>query len=555
MEPMGSPREKQPPGDAVPADRDHAVSLQVGEFLLLRRLGSGAFGEVWLARRAAGAADGGEAPVALKVLRDSVARDPEARKRFERESRAALSLRHPHVVAALGGGLHGGRPYLVSEYVAGGSLQERLDRAGPLDDDGTVMLAADLLAGLAAVHDAGLVHRDLKPANVLLDSGGRAKIADLGLARPVSAQRTMLTAADEVVGTPAYMAPEQITDGCEVDIRADLYALGVMLFRARSGQLPFDAADVLSLLRQKTTGSAKSLRACQGVARPLADFVGRLLARRREDRPSNPAEALAELRAAASLALRPGLGQDASPRSVPLEALPGTLPDGPGPRGGGSSPVDAAHAATLPLDEVRLLPGGAEVQCLRGPDGELLTVFTAEELVLGRDAADADPGRLCLRLLPSGPRAQDSLRISSSHLALRRTDRGWSVRDLGSSHGTTLDGRRLEPGIETSMLHGARIVLAGVLELRVECLPRPEASGPGPRRPSPPSLLLTRPDNGAHQRYLLLASPVALDFRARPVALGRGTAILSASGGALQWLAAPPPGVGWTSRRPQDPKS
>ena len=215
---------------------------RVASYLLERRLAAGSYGEVWFARDREGR------PIALKLLHESVMADADSLRRFDRESRTAISLRHPNLVAAIESGTHAGRAFLASEFVPGGSVQDLLDREGRLSLNRALPIFAGILRGLDAIHRAGMVHRDLKPANVLLDHSGEPKIADLGLVRPTAVQRTMLTVEGEIVGTPAYMAPEQITHGGDVDIRTDLYAVGVMMYRCLAGELPFEARDVLALL-------------------------------------------------------------------------------------------------------------------------------------------------------------------------------------------------------------------------------------------------------------------------------------------------------------------
>ena len=176
-----------------------------GRFRLERILGHGGMSEVWLAHDLEL-----ERPVAVKLL-SSAGTAP----RFEREARSAASLSHPNIVGVFDFGEHEGRPYLVLEYVPGGTLDERLSK--PLSDEDVAEIARDIAAGLAHAHERGIVHRDLKPSNVLFDGEGRAKIADFGVARVLS--DATLTTTGAVVGTAQYMAPEQATGG-EVGRRA-----------------------------------------------------------------------------------------------------------------------------------------------------------------------------------------------------------------------------------------------------------------------------------------------------------------------------------------------
>jgi len=206
----------------------------VGRFGVEARLGAGASAQVFRLRdRRSGALR------ALKVLGAPTAA---RRARFEREMALLQSVRHPNVVGVEGVVEVGGSPALVMEYVAGPSLAEAL-RAGPLTPAEADAIARGVIAGVGALHAAGIVHRDLKPANILLAREGERwvpKVADLGVARRVlSGPGARLTRTGEALSTPPYMAPEQIRDSSRVDHRADIWALGVILYELVCGQRPF----------------------------------------------------------------------------------------------------------------------------------------------------------------------------------------------------------------------------------------------------------------------------------------------------------------------------
>src|SRR3954465_1772185 len=194
-----------------------AGDLIAGRYRLLETLGRGAMSAVWLAedeelgRR-----------VAVKTLAPSA-----DRARFEREARAAAALSHPNICSVYDYGEAEGRPFMVLEYLSGGSLEERLKDRKPLPDDETRTIATEIAAGLAHAHARGLVHRDLKPANILFDAEGRAKIADFGIARMGDAGT--LTEAGTVLGTASYISPEQAA-GRDAGPASDVYSFGVMLF-------------------------------------------------------------------------------------------------------------------------------------------------------------------------------------------------------------------------------------------------------------------------------------------------------------------------------------
>lgn len=182
--------------------------------------------------------------VAVKVLDSSLGRDPEFVERFRREARAAAGLTHPGTVAVYDTGEDDGRRFIVMELVEGETLADLLAREAPLDPHRAALLAADILDALAAAHDRGLVHRDVKPANVLLTPDGEPKVTDFGIARAATAET--LTMGSKVLGTAAYLAPEQAR-GLRVDARCDLYAMGCLLFEMLAGAPPFQGENAISV--------------------------------------------------------------------------------------------------------------------------------------------------------------------------------------------------------------------------------------------------------------------------------------------------------------------
>jgi hypothetical protein len=217
-----------PPTDKGPLGRLDALHIR-------RELGNGRYGVVYEA------VDELDRLVAVKVLRPELAASPRERTRFEQEARKAAAVRHEHIVTVhrVGEAAGAALPYLVMEYLQGETLAERVRRTGvlPPREAGAVVRQAAL--GLAAAHARGLVHRDVKPSNILLErDSGRAKITDFGLARDTAAGAVASQSA-AVVGTPAYMSPEQITTPAKVDVRSDVYCLGVVLYEALTGERPF----------------------------------------------------------------------------------------------------------------------------------------------------------------------------------------------------------------------------------------------------------------------------------------------------------------------------
>jgi hypothetical protein len=196
---------------------------------------------------------------AIKVLAPQWASHMEARQRFEREARAAAQVRHENVVAIHAVEEVDDLPYLVMEYVPGMSLQQRLDRDGPLDLEEILRIGAQAAAGLAAAHQQSLIHRDIKPANILLDSAGNVRLTDFGLARAVD--DTSLTQTGVIAGTPQYMAPEQAR-GTALDHRADLFSLGSVLYALCTGEAPFRAPTTVAVLK----------RVCEETPRDVCDL-------------------------------------------------------------------------------------------------------------------------------------------------------------------------------------------------------------------------------------------------------------------------------------------
>jgi hypothetical protein len=235
-----APTEDEPtsPGEGLPA--------AIGRYRILGHLGAGGMGTVYRAHDPEL-----DRVVAVKVPRFDGPPPEKARRaqRFQREARAAAKVWHPHVCPIYDVGEHEGQPFVVMAFVEGQSLAERLN-AGRFDDVGAaVALLRQVLDGLAAVHARGIVHRDLKPGNILVDSAGRAVLTDFGLARPED-EAGHLTTDGVVVGTPAYMAPEQVAgQPQQVGPWTDLYCAGVVLFQMLTGRLPFEGPPLTALAK------------------------------------------------------------------------------------------------------------------------------------------------------------------------------------------------------------------------------------------------------------------------------------------------------------------
>jgi WD40 repeat protein len=231
--------------------------------------------------------------VAIKVMAPQLATSPNARKRFIREAQAAAAIRNDHVIAIYAVEEAEELPYLVMEYVSGESLQQRLDRNGPLELKEILRIGLQTACGLSAAHAQGLIHRDVKPANILLENGvERVKITDFGLARAVD--DASLTQSGVVAGTPQYMAPEQAQGGA-VDHRADLFSLGSVLYAMCTGRAPFRASGSMAVLKRVCDEPASPIRESQPETPEwLVEIIARLHAKNPADRFQSAAE-VAEL--------------------------------------------------------------------------------------------------------------------------------------------------------------------------------------------------------------------------------------------------------------------
>src|SRR5438067_2125660 len=272
-----------------------------GRYRLHELLGRSGMSEVWRAEDLELGRD-----VALKLL----APDADT-ARFEREARAVASLGHPNVMQLYDYGEDNGRPYMVLEYVPGGTLEDRLasTKGKPLPDAETRVISAGMAAGLAHAHSRGVIHRDLKPANVLFDEEGRPKLADFGIARMAAGEGT-LTEAGTVLGTAAYISPEQAS-GAPATSASDVYSFGVILYRMLTGRLPFESADPLTLVALHRDAEPPPLRRSRPDAPALLESTA--TAALAKDPAARPRDGRAPLAA---------LGVDAGDPTAPTTVRP-----------------------------------------------------------------------------------------------------------------------------------------------------------------------------------------------------------------------------------------
>jgi serine/threonine protein kinase len=402
---------------------------RLGNYRVLKVLGVGGMGMVYHAEDVQL-----QRPVALKVMKPDVAKSPTALERFLREARAAAKLHSDHVVTIHQVGEDRGVAFLAMQFLEGETLEERLRREGVLSADEVRRIGREMAEGLALAHAHGLIHRDIKPANVWLEAGtGRVKLLDFGLAR-LTREDAQLTQEGAIVGTPAYMAPEQARSQ-SLDARCDLFSLGAVLYRLCTGRVPFEGPDTMGTLTALLLDAPPP--PCEvnpNVPPDLSALILRLLAKEREERPP-------------------------SARAV-IEALEEAPPEPrPSPRKRRRWPLTAAA--------LLLVLGGAVLAAqivlrIKGKDGKE-TTFTIPE---GSAVAVNDKGEVQIALPPEKkPPKPPGVVIEAEPLALKPGDplssaalvqhpaaikglRSWSVeleRPVGNGCRVSLrpDGQRL----------------------------------------------------------------------------------------------------------------
>jgi serine/threonine protein kinase len=266
--------------DTVADPLREALERAIGfQYRIERLLGRGGMGAVYLAHELALDRD-----VAIKVLSPEQAGAPQLRERFRREARTAASLNHPNIVPLYTFGEVNCLMYFVMGYVPGESLAAKLRRDGPLASDEARTLFAELADALAYAHRHGVIHRDVKPDNILIDAdSGSPRLTDFGIAKATLTD-TLLTTAGQLMGTPAYMSPEQARGRLDLDARSDIYSLGVTAYEMVSGHLPFDAKSPMEAITQRLTHEPRPLRA---VAPNAADDLIVVIQRCLQQDPAN----------------------------------------------------------------------------------------------------------------------------------------------------------------------------------------------------------------------------------------------------------------------------
>jgi serine/threonine protein kinase len=295
-----------------PAEEPDEIG-RIGPYRVLKQLGEGGMGIVFQAEDAHLGR-----PVALKVMKPSTDGTGRDRQRFLREARAIAAIDHENIVTIYQVSEQRGIPYFAMQLLSGETLETRLKKRKRLHYFDALRIGRQVAKGLAAAHACGLIHRDIKPGNVWLESGrDRVKLLDFGLARDTSTD-VDLTHAGMIVGTPAYMAPEQAA-GEPTDYRSDLFSLGCLMYRMCAGVTPFTGHNTLAVLRSLAVDTPRPLNeVCPDVPRPVSDLIMKLLAKAPDERPPS-AQAVADIIRTLG---KPAISTASTPSVPPVDQAP-----------------------------------------------------------------------------------------------------------------------------------------------------------------------------------------------------------------------------------------
>jgi serine/threonine-protein kinase len=271
-------------------------TIQIPGIELLERIGRGSQAVVYKGRQVSV-----DRTVAIKVLLSKNASDPEARRRFIQEARAAAKLSHNNIVQAIDAGEADGYSYFIQEYIGGTTVYDLLkDRAGPLEEREALAIIIQIAEALAHAHSRGFIHRDVKPRNIMLTREGVAKLADMGLARHTSDADAALEETGKAFGTPYYIAPEQAMGSPNVDFRADIYSLGATFYEMLTGRPPFSAATPQQVMQKHVCGTlVPPDHVNPDLSAGVSEVVEVMMSRRPQDRYKTTEDLLLDLRAVA----------------------------------------------------------------------------------------------------------------------------------------------------------------------------------------------------------------------------------------------------------------
>ena len=292
--------------------QDSLTGRRIGHLTLQRKLGEGGMGAVYLAEHA-----GLNKAVAVKILPEALAGNPDFIARFLREARLAARLEHPNVVQVFDVGQADGLYYISMQYVEGKGLDVLLKERGKLAVNEALSVAKRVAVALEAARRLGIVHRDIKPANILISKDGVVKVADFGLAKEREARGT-ISEPGQIVGTPHYMAPEQ-AEGKAVDHRTDIYSIGATLYHLLSGKKPFDGPTPISIVVKTLRERPAPLRSVEpSVPENVAALVDRMMSKSPDERPQTCEDVVKAIDALKA----PAPAAAPSPRRAAMVALP-----------------------------------------------------------------------------------------------------------------------------------------------------------------------------------------------------------------------------------------
>jgi len=269
---------------------DQKKQAKIPGYKAVALLGKGAQGVVYK-----GVDEVSGATVAIKILSPKMAKVPEYKARFLRETQVTLSLTHPHIVKGLKSGLEGGLLYYVMEFAEGKNLNDIVNESGPLDETSLLKLGIQAADALGYAHAHSLVHRDVKPGNFIVSPAGHLMLLDLGLAKDQAAKGE-LTMEGSVFGTPNYISPEAVHDSKAVTARSDIYSLGATLYKAAAGKPPYEGVNAVMIMQQVCTVDPKPPRAVNPkLSEGLEKVILHAMAKKPEDRYASAAEMKADL--------------------------------------------------------------------------------------------------------------------------------------------------------------------------------------------------------------------------------------------------------------------
>ena len=275
--------------EAKPAKKKKTV--QLGDFKLLKKLGQGGMGEVYLANQVSL-----DRQVALKILSKEMAKKPGFVERFVREARAMARIDHPNAVKVYAADSAKGLHYVGIEYIDGQSMQDWVDQLGTLELGDAIHVILSCADALNHAHELNLIHRDIKPDNILVTKKGVVKVADFGLAKALDDEDMSMTQSGTGLGTPLYMPPEQARDAKNVDHRTDIYALGCTFYYFLTGKLPFEGNSVLKLIVAKEKGQYPAARSLNSkIPEKLSLMIDKMIQKEPKHRYANCAEIINDL--------------------------------------------------------------------------------------------------------------------------------------------------------------------------------------------------------------------------------------------------------------------